>query len=65
VPATTTGRLDLYDVAGRRVETIASGTFEAGYHAVSFDVGSLHGGTYIYMLIAGDERISRKLIVVH
>jgi len=64
VPSTSEVRIDLYDVAGRHVQTLASGTFEAGYHSVIADVRALHGGTYIYMLTVGGEHVSRKLIVV-
>lgn len=64
VPSTTQARIDLYDIAGRLVETLASGTFEAGYHSVVVDVNGLHGGTYIYMLTVGGDHKSRKLIVV-
>ena len=65
VPSTTDGRLDLFDVTGRLVETAASGTFEVGYHSVTIDVGTLNGGTYIYTLTAGGGSVSRKLVVIH
>jgi hypothetical protein len=65
VPSTTDVRLDLFDVTGRLVETLASGTLEAGYHAVTIDVGALNGGAYIYMLTAAGGSVSRKLVVIH
>jgi len=64
LPSTSTVRLDLFDIAGRHVQTIASGTFEEGYHAIVVDVSALHGGTYVYMLTAGGSTISRKLVVI-
>jgi len=64
LPSTSVVRLDLFDTAGRHVETIASGTFEEGYHSVIVDLSTLHGGIYVYMLSVGGDTISRKLVVV-
>lgn len=61
-PATAT--LRLYDVAGRRVATIASGSFTAGEHAVTIDTARLAPGMYLLKLEADGLNESRKLIVM-
>jgi hypothetical protein len=53
----------LYDLAGRRVATPASGDFAAGEHVVSCDV-DLAPGVYVYRLEAGGNAAAKRLAVV-
>lgn len=64
LPSTERVVLELFDVTGRLIETAASGTFGSGYHAIVIDVASLNGGIYVYVLTAGDARVTKTLTVI-
>ena len=57
-------RLDVFDVLGRRVSTLADGPMSAGDHEVRLDVGGLASGTYVYRLSTPVGIQSRRLTVV-
>jgi len=54
-------RIDVYDLAGRRVATLADGWREAGAHAVVFAPEDLASGTYVYRVTAGAESATGKV----
>jgi 3',5'-cyclic AMP phosphodiesterase CpdA len=56
--------LALYDVSGRSVAKIASGTYPAGYHEVTWENdGSAGTGLYFLRLGFGPQEVTRKLVV--
>jgi hypothetical protein len=55
-------RLAVYDLAGRRVATLAEGRYDAGEYAVTWQA-DVPTGVYIYRLEAGDKVATRKLVV--
>ena len=57
-------RLELVDMLGRRVRTLAAGFRTAGWHTVRLDAADLPAGTYIYRLSAGDVVRSRTIVRV-
>lgn len=69
IDATTDGeRLEIavFDLAGRRVQTVASGRAEAGSHTLTVDLAErgLRAGTYFVRLEAGTTRLTRTLRLV-
>jgi len=61
-------RVEIYDVLGRRIATVADGAFEAGRHRVVWDgrndLGrAVASGVYIYRLETSAGRDSRKMIL--
>ena len=57
--------LTVYDVQGRRVATpLARAALSPGLHQVSFSLGGLKSGVYIYRLEAGGKTAARKMLVV-
>ncbi len=61
--------LNVYDITGRRVRTLANGLFKAGYHTVRWNGTDDNGrrlpsGLYIYMLKTPSKNITRKLILL-
>jgi hypothetical protein len=61
--------LNVYDITGRHVRTLASGVFKAGYHTVRWDGTDDNGrrlpsGLYIYMLKTPSRNITRKLVLL-
>ncbi|MFT5144390.1 MAG: hypothetical protein ACI84D_003024, partial [Thalassolituus oleivorans] len=64
LPATGHVRLAVYDVLGREMEVLASGTLEAGSHQVRFDAQALPSGTYIYRLYTDKGSFTRQLVLM-
>ncbi len=56
--------LDVYDVNGRLVETLLSGSLEAGLHSTSLSSTTLASGIYMYRLVAGNSAFTKKLVVL-
>ena len=61
--------LSVYDITGRRVATLASGSFPAGDHAVVWDGRDESGretasGIYFYRLTAGETHERRKMVLL-
>jgi hypothetical protein len=63
VPDASKGELAVYDIAGRKVKTVAEGAFAAGEHAVTSDLSTVPPGVYIYRLAAGGETAVKKLVI--
>ncbi len=61
VPETTTLELELYDIKGRKVETLASGEYSAGEYET--EVSNLSSGIYLYRLTSGNFAETKKMVV--
>jgi len=57
-------RLSVYDILGRRVQTLVSGDLQAGRHTRNFDAARLSSGTYLVRLEAGSFTSTRKILLV-
>jgi flagellar hook capping protein FlgD len=69
LPVPTTVRLEVFDLLGRRIATLANGSFPAGFHTVSWDRRDATGarvkpGIYLYRLEAGSFRAQKKLTIL-
>ena len=64
VPRTSDVTLEVFDVLGRKVATLADGSVPAGSHRATFDASQLAGGVYIYRLRAGDVVHTRRMTVI-
>jgi hypothetical protein len=65
-PAAVT--LAVYDVAGRRVRTLADTSYPAGASEITWDLTADDGraaapGVYIYRLTAGGENLARRIVL--
>jgi hypothetical protein len=56
-------RLEVFDVLGRRVATLAEGPRAPGEHAATVATSALPAGTYVVRLEAGGERATQTLVV--
>ena len=56
--------LRVYDMRGRLVRTLVDGPQPAGTHTVTFDVGTLPSGPYLYRLVGPDGTFTRKMLLV-
>jgi hypothetical protein len=64
LPETADVRIEVYDLAGRRVAVLTDGSRTAGWHTVTFEGSALSSGVYVYRLQAGDFVQSRKLVLL-
>src|SRR5690554_103258 len=64
LPARSEVRLEVFDMLGRKVETIFSGPKAAGAHLISFDASGLASGVYIYRLTTGNHVLSKKMLLM-
>ena len=69
LPAQAHVRLEVYDVAGRRIANLVDAVQGSGDHKVLWDGKDSNGvpatsGIYFYRITAGETRISKKMILV-
>ena len=64
IPARSYVTLVVYDILGRRVETLVNGEKHPGHYEVTFDASRLPSGVYLYRLQAGSFTSVRKMILV-
>ena len=56
--------LEVYDLSGRHIATLASGVHTAGFHEVSFDASGLSSGVYLYRLQTESQTFTRKFTLL-
>ena len=64
LPTTSNVVLNVYDLNGYIVKTLVSATQEAGAYMVKFNAASLTSGMYIYRMTAGNEVITKKMVLM-
>jgi hypothetical protein len=64
LPNTVHTVINLYDVTGRLVRTIADGTMAAGHHVQSINANDLPSGLYFVRLQAAAHSLTQKLLLV-
>jgi hypothetical protein len=57
-------QLFVYDVIGRKIETLVNQNLAAGVYEFKFDASKYASGIYFYKLISGSLNEVRKMIVV-
>ncbi len=55
--------ISVFDLTGKKVETITNAEFEKGEHTVNFTSSNLKPGMYIYTMTAGEFTTSKKFNV--
>lgn len=64
LPKQTQLRINIYNMLGELIETLAEGTFNAGYHSVTFSGTHLASGTYIYRLESSEFVQTKKFLLL-
>jgi hypothetical protein len=57
-------RIEIYDVIGRRVQTLTDQVFPQGHSDVRFRGTDLASGIYIYRLVTEDQNLSKKMLLL-
>jgi len=57
-------KLEIFDVLGRKIQTLVDSNLAAGRYDIRFDAGNLASGVYIYRLITNEKVLSRKLVLI-
>lgn len=64
IPAPEFVTLEVFDILGRKIETLENGTQQAGRHSVIWDGEDAASGIYYYSLRAGNSTESRRMILL-
>jgi hypothetical protein len=56
--------LAVYDVVGRKVQTLVNETLSPGEYEITFDAGYLASGTYFYILNSGTQTLKKKMVLI-
>lgn len=69
LPRPAVARVEVYSIAGRRVQTLADGEYPAGFHDLRWDLRDQGGrkvaaGTYFVKAVAGDSQQVQKIVVL-
>lgn len=64
LPRTMNVRLDVFNILGQNVATLANGVESSGTHTVRFDGAALPSGIYFYRLQAGEFGQTKRFILV-
>ena len=64
VPRATRIALELFDVQGQRVRTLADRSFEPGRHTLALETQGLHAGVYFVRMRAGAFSAARRVLVL-
>jgi hypothetical protein len=64
LPEATQLKITIYNMLGELVDTIADGTYEAGYHKVTFDASNLSSGAYIYRIESPAFVQVKKMVLI-
>ena len=64
LPSPSDVTIEIYDLLGRRVETLIKGEQPAGYHHVVWDAKGQSSGMYFYRIQAGEYVETRKMVLL-
>jgi len=64
LPSASDVKLEVYNIMGQRVVTLADGYLEAGRHATIWDASSVASGIYFYRLTANEFVETKKMVLL-
>jgi len=65
VPSTSRVSLEVFNIMGQRVDFQNYGTHSSGAQTFKFDSSNLINGIYLFNLVVGDKKVTRKVSVNH
>ena len=60
----STALLEIYDIQGRKIETVLNQYLQAGNYSISWQPGDLASGVYFCRLITGDADLTDKMVIL-
>lgn len=57
-------RIEIYDILGRKVETLFSGAQAAGNHAINWNPGNVSSGVYYYRVESEEYKQTRNCLLI-
>jgi len=57
-------QLKVYDIAGQEVASLVNGLENQGVHQINFNASRLSSGIYYYTLIAGEQKVTNRMLLV-
>ncbi|MFI5143985.1 MAG: T9SS type A sorting domain-containing protein [Ignavibacteria bacterium] len=64
LPKSTVVKLEVYDITGREVSTLANGYMRYGTYEVEFNAKNLSSGVYFYKLSSEDFTFVKKMVLL-
>ncbi|MBE0572722.1 MAG: T9SS type A sorting domain-containing protein [Ignavibacteriaceae bacterium] len=64
LPQASQIKINIYNVIGELVATLADGMYESGYHKIEFNASSLPSGTYIYRITSDSFVQTKKMMLL-
>jgi len=64
LPARSRITVDIYDILGRKIETLIDGSLPAGYHSVNWNAENRSSGVYFYRVTSGDKSSTRRMLLI-
>jgi sugar lactone lactonase YvrE len=64
LPSSSDVTIEIYDILGRKIETLVQGEQPAGNHQVTWDAGYQSSGIYFYRIQAGEYTETRKMVIL-
>lgn len=64
LPEAAFAEIAVYDMLGRKLQSVLSEQVQAGQHTVTFDASTLSSGVYMYTLQTGNQRLTRRFTVL-
>lgn len=64
LPVTSVVRLEVFNMIGQKVATLANGQYEAGKHTITWNASASASGLYFYRIKAGEYSESRKMLLL-
>jgi hypothetical protein len=57
-------KLEVYDTAGRKVQTLIDSDLNRGFYTATFNGTGMASGVYFYRLITGNSVLTKKMVLV-
>jgi hypothetical protein len=64
LPKETKLKINIYNMIGQLVRTLADGNYDAGYHKVTFNAVDLPSGAYVYRIESPDFVQVKKMVLI-
>jgi len=64
IPENNRVTIDIYNIAGQKIQTLVNDMMKAGSHSVTWDAGKYPSGVYIYKVKAGKYEKTMKMTLV-